>query len=184
MDKFTWFLTNQNREPDRESYLNRLSLSVWIKKEMNLITLTTVLSLISVASCAESSGTETVAVNSSENVVANSGGNSNLYTKKVIENEGKKKILSRLRIAPNTIRADKAVDFRNEGLHMKSYSSDFGYNPAGIDLSSRSVGKIAKNLDPKFVKSAVMKELKKREQEKSKKENWNWKILWNNRKKI
>jgi len=132
---------------------------------MNLITLTTVLSLISVASCAESSGTETVAVNSSENVVANSGGNSNLYTKKVIENEGKKKILSRLRIAPNTIRADKAVDFRNERFHSGSFSSNYVHNPDGINLSS--VGEIAKNLDPEFVKSAVNKESEKRKQEKS-----------------
>lgn len=140
---------------------------------MNLLTsLTSVLSLLSVASCyTHGNAAEKSAKNVAEKPARNLAEKTvkrcvpNVYTKKVTENDGKNKFISTLRIAPDSIKADKVSNIQNnDHSHSESYISTYAYNSEGINLSS--VGEIARNLDPEFVDASVNKEKAKRDRKK------------------
>lgn len=126
---------------------------------MKLAILTTVLSLISVVSCAETTGNVVSPLQPSEPQKPS------VYITKTEDPEGKSKSSSRLTIGPKDVKAQK-LETKFFGVDKKTFISTINsvhvHNSEGIDLGS--VSGIASNLDTGFVKAAVTKEEEKRQE--------------------
>jgi hypothetical protein len=131
---------------------------------MKLVTLTTALSLISLASCAQNvqEVPDKVTIRSGymNNVVSNTPEKHHTYTNELERKGGKEKVRSAIKIGENDVATVNKINFDDpaNNFRAESWSSVHVHNPNGIKLDD--VGKIARNLEPEFVSTVVDEEKK------------------------